>query len=175
VTIMKMDAGVDTGAMLSQCETKIEAEDNAGTLSDRLAEMGAKLLIETLPGYLAGEIQPKEQDHSAFTYAPMMKKEDGVLDFSQPAEYLERKVRAYQPWPGAFFLWQNQPMKVIRAAALKENTLPAAQTGIVDRLPAVGTEDGTLLLMEVQPAGKKAMPGKVFLQGARAWGEPIHE
>ncbi len=84
-----------------------------------MAELGARLLLETLPGYLSGEIQPQPQDESLATYAPMLKKEDGLLDFSRPAQELANKVRAFNPWPGATMLWQGEPLKIQRAAALQ--------------------------------------------------------
>jgi methionyl-tRNA formyltransferase len=169
VTIMCMDAGVDTGDMLSQRVVEILPDDTAGSLSPRLAQAGAELLLETLPGYLDGSISRQAQDHSQATLAPMLKKEDGLLDFQHPAVELANRVRAFQPWPGTSLTWQGNPLKVLRAHAHSMNTDPG-QTMIVAGLPAVGTSQGALVLDEVQPAGKKAMPGKAFLPGAREWG-----
>jgi methionyl-tRNA formyltransferase len=171
---MKMDPGVDTGPILSQRSLAIEPEDTAGSLSPELAELGAELLLETLPPYLAGELLPKPQ-HGEATLAPMLKKEDGELDFSLPAEGLARQVRAFNPWPGAFTTWQGQPLKIHRAHVSgpdKEDTDAPREPGkrtIIQDLPAFTTADGLLALDEVQPAGKKPMPGFVFLQGARDW------
>ena len=170
VTIMRMDPGVDTGPILTQRQTALTPEDTAGTLSDRLSGMGAELLIDTLPAYLAGEIVPQAQDNEAATYAAMLQKEAGQLDFSQPAEVLARLVRAYAPWPGAYTLWQGEGFKVHRAHAVSGDSRPA-QRGVVGHLPALGTAQGWLVLDEVQPAGKKHMPGEVFLRGARNWME----
>jgi methionyl-tRNA formyltransferase len=164
-----MEAGVDTGPLLSQRSTPILAEDTAGSLSQRLSVMGAELLMDTLPGYLRGEIQPAAQDAAQATKAPMLERENGQLDFNQPAEYLARRVRAYFPWPGTFSLWQGQVFKVLRA---HEAAGPSARPGeetTWEGLPAWGTGSGLLALDEVQPAGKKAMPGAEFLRGARAW------
>jgi methionyl-tRNA formyltransferase len=172
ITIMRMDPGVDTGPMLSQDNLPILADDTAGSLIPRMAELGARLLLETLPGYLSGKIQPQPQDDSLATYAPMLKKEDGLLDFSRPAQELANKVRAFNPWPGATMLWQGEPLKIQRAAVLQAGAA-GVSPGVLcisEGLPAVGTADGLLVLIEVQPAGKKSMPGKVFLQGARGWG-----
>lgn len=172
ITIMRMDPGVDTGPMLRQASLPILADDTAGSLIPRMAELGARLLVETLPGYLSGAIRPQPQDEMLATYAPMLKKEDGLLDFSCPAQELVNRVRAFNPWPGASMLWQGAPLKIHRAAALHAGAhvpLPG-KTYIADGLPAVGTADGLLALIEVQPAGKKSMPGKLFLQGAREWG-----
>jgi methionyl-tRNA formyltransferase len=173
VTIMRMDPGVDTGPLLSQQATPIHPDDTAGSLSQRLAVLGAELLVETLPGYLSGELEPQPQDDSRATYAPMLKKEDGQLDFSQPAARLERRVHAFNPWPGAFTTWQGQPLKVHQARALEEPSPGLGQTVVYGGLPAVGTGSGLLILDEVQPAGRRPMPGTVFLNGARGWGKEV--
>jgi len=157
VTIMLMDPGVDTGSILSQRAVRILEDDTAGSLSTRLAVVGAELLTETLPRYLSGELQPQPQDERQATYAPMLKKAAGELDFNQPAEQLARQVRAFHPWPGAYMFWQGQRLKIHQAHA--------APGG----LPAVGAVNGVLVLDKLQPAGKKPMPGDVFLRGARGW------
>ena len=168
VTIMKMDAGIDTGAILSQRALPILPEDTAGNLSVRLAEEGANLLIETLPAYLAGAVTLTAQDETRATYASMLTKEQGELDFSKPAESLERQVRAFQPWPGAFAFFQGEMLKVL-CAHVDGNAAVPSQRAIVQNLPAVGTASGWLVLDEVQPAGKRPMSGDVFLRGARQW------
>ncbi len=168
VTIMKMDAGIDTGAILSQRAMPILPEDTAGSLSVRLAEEGANLLIETLPAYLAGAVALVAQDETRATYASMLTKEQGELDFSKPAETLERQVRAFQPWPGAFAFFQGEMLKVLRAHVDGNAAVPS-QRAIVQNMPAVGTASGWLVLDEVQPAGKRPMSGDVFLRGARQW------
>ena len=168
VTIMQMDKGVDTGAMLSQRAIKIEDEDTAGSLFEKLSTLGADLLIETLPRYLSGELQPQLQDESKATYASMLKKEDGLLDFTRTAEELVRRVRAFNPWPSAFFEWNSGMMKIHRAHVETGNE--AAGKRLVYRgQAAVGTGSGILVLDEVQPAGKKSMSGKSFLSGTRNW------
>jgi methionyl-tRNA formyltransferase len=169
VTIMRMDTGVDTGPILSQRSLPILPDDTAGSLGKRMAELGACLLIETLPAYLDGTCIPHSQDDSQATYAPMIKKEEGELDFSQPAESLARRVRAFNPWPGAYMPWQGQLLKVHAArAALAASHQPGLRF-IHQGQPAVGTADGVLVLETVQPAGKRPMPGKDFLRGARGW------
>jgi methionyl-tRNA formyltransferase len=170
VTIMRMDPGVDTGSILSQRSEPIVPDDTTTTLSQRLSDLGADLLLETLPGYLRGEVQPQLQDETLATYAPMLKKEDGNLDFTQTAVELERRVRAFQPWPGAYLEWAGGLLKIQRASV--EDTSPAMapeQRLVHLGQPAVQTTRGILILDVVQPAGKKPMPGKVFLQGARNW------
>ena len=170
VTILKMDPGVDTGPILSQRAGAIYPDDTTGSLAARLAQLGAELLVECLPAFLSGSLTPQPQDESQATYAPMLKKEDGQLDFHQPAEQLARQVRAFNPWPGAYTLWQGQRLKIHHAHAVAAPAPGAGQTCIHAGLPAIATSQGLLVLDEVQPAGKKAMPGKVFLQGARGWG-----
>jgi methionyl-tRNA formyltransferase len=169
VTIMKMDSGVDTGPMLSQRALPIKSDDTAGSLFERLSVLGAELLMETLHGYLEGTIQPRPQPVEGVTHAPMLKKEDGLLDFTLSAEELAGRVRAFNPWPGAFFEWQGGLMKVHRAHAVDGRAEPGARL-VFQKLPAVGAGDGILVLDIVQPAGKKAMDGKAFLAGAR-WGK----
>jgi methionyl-tRNA formyltransferase len=169
ISIMKMDPGVDTGPILSMRYTPILPGDTAGTLFEKLAPIGADLLLETLPRYLSGELQPQPQPADGTTYAPMLKKGDGRLDFTQPAAALERRVRAFNPWPGTWFEWNAVPLKVLRARLSAEKSPGAGSRLTVDGCPALGTGEGILILDEVQPAGKKPMPGKAFLAGARDW------
>jgi methionyl-tRNA formyltransferase len=171
ITIMRMDPGVDTGPIFSQRSLTILPEDTANSLSVRLAELGAELLIATLPGYLDGQIVPRLQNEAKATYAPMLKKVDGKLDFNQPAENLARRVRALNPWPGAFTDWQDGILKILHAHAEEGIAISPGRRLVYQGLPAIGTAQGLLVLDEVQPAGKKPMPGKVFLQGARGWGQ----
>jgi methionyl-tRNA formyltransferase len=169
VTIMKMDPGLDTGPILSQRSIPIEPQDTAGTLSPRLAKLGADLLVETLPPYLHGEISPQPQDDSRSTFAPMLNKTDGDLDFHQAATDLSRRVRAYNPWPGAYTHIEGVRLKIHRAHAdASPSPGPGIRT-IVDGFPAIGTAEGTLVLEEVQPAGRNALAGDAYLRGARNW------
>lgn len=171
VTIMRMDAGVDTGPILSQRATPILAEDTAGTLGERLAKLGAELLLDTLPDYLSGNLQPRPQDESHATFAPLLTRADGVLDFHKPVESLARQVRAFNPWPGAYFTWQGAPLKVLRAHTIPASDFQPGRLSIYEGLPAVEAQGGLLVLDEVQPAGRKALSGADFLRGARSWKE----
>ena len=170
VTIMQMDVGLDTGPMLAKKSMRIKPDDTAGSVSQALSTLGADLLIETLPDYLAGNLTATSQPEDGSTYAPMLKKTDGLLDFTQPAIDLERRVRAMNPWPGAWFEWNGNPLKVLRASTVTgEKGLTSGSRFTVEGRPAVQSSEGALVLDEVQPAGKKAMPGKSFLAGARDW------
>jgi methionyl-tRNA formyltransferase len=174
VTIMKMDSGVDTGPLLSQRNLHIQTDETAGSLAPKLAQLGAELLIETLPAYLSGDLQPQPQK-GEHAYAPMLKKSDGELDFFQSASALECRIRAYNPWPGTFMTWQNGRLKIHKArvvsfAEIDELTsMEPGQRTIYEGEPSVITGNGLLILEELQPAGKKSMPGKVFLRGAMSW------
>lgn len=170
VTIMRMDKGLDTGPILSQRAIPIASDDTAASLSDKLSVFGAELLGETLPKYLSGELKPTSQPETGVTLAPLLKKADGELEPSLTAEELERKVRALNPWPGAFILSKGQPLKIHRASAAGGKA-QAGRRSIQGGLPALGTAGGWLTLEEVQPAGKKAMSGAEFLRGARDWKE----
>lgn len=169
VTIIKMDEGVDTGPILSKKEVQIDSMDTGLTLSQKLSVAGAQLLLDTLPGYTEGSIHPQPQDESHATYAKLLRKEDGLLDFSKSAEELERKVRAFNPWPGTFFDLQGAPCKVIRAGVVTSCSLEAGEHGSKDGIPLIGTSMHALSLLELQPAGKKPMAGDQFLRGYRGW------
>lgn len=170
VTIMLMDEGLDTGPILSQRAMPIEPEDTGATLSEKLARLGAALLLETLPEYLSGALQPRPQPEEGITYAPLLKKEDGRLDFQKPAEVLARQVRAFDPWPGTFVApWRGGTLKVLWAEAVQEPSPGPGVRLVWQGFPAVGTSQGLLVLRRVQPAGKRPMAGDAFLRGARDW------
>lgn len=171
VTIMKMDVGLDTGDMLKKKAVKITAGDTAGSLFQTLSQLGADLLLETLPDYVSGNLIPQPQGDEGATYAPMLKKEDGLLDFTKPAVELERRVRALNPWPSAWMMWNGNPLKALRVSTLGGGKNPPGSRMIVEGKPAIQSADGILILEEIQPAGKKSMSGKSFLAGARDWVE----
>jgi methionyl-tRNA formyltransferase len=169
VTIMQMDKGMDTGPILAQAEVPISADDTTASLTAGLAELGAQLLIETLPGWLAGEIQARPQDDSRSSYCRPLKKEDGHLDWTKPAAILDRQVRACDPWPGAYTNWQGQQLKVLRAHARPEwqrQGLPG-QVIELDRGIGVVAGQGVLELLDVQLAGKRPMSAELFARGQR--------
>ncbi|HEC33202.1 MAG TPA: methionyl-tRNA formyltransferase [Chloroflexi bacterium] len=169
VTVMRMDAGVDTGPIVARREEPIRPDDTTGTLSDRLARLAADLIVETLFPYLAGELHPQPQPEEGVTVCRPLKKEDGRLDWTRPAEELDRQVRAVTPWPGAFTTWRGQRLKVLRATPLPgwrgvgaPGTVIAWKGGAV-----VIAGEGALQLLQVQLAGKKALPIGAFLRGQR--------
>ena len=168
VTIMQMDVGLDTGPMLAKRSLRLSADDTAGSVTEALSNLGADLLIETLPEYLSGNIMPQPQPEEGATYAPMLKKEDGRLDFTRGVNELERQVRAFNPWPGAFMDYEGGLLKVHKTH-VEEGLASAGQRLVHLDQPAVGARDGLLILDEVQPSGKKSMSGKSFLAGARQW------
>jgi len=173
VTIMRMDAGIDTGPIIHQRATTIHPDETAGELSDRLASLGAELLVNTLPAYLDGELLAHPQDETQASYAPPLTKKDGLLDFNRPADALARQVRAFQPWPGAYTYWLDQVLKIHSAYPISdgeaESLLSPGQRTVYENMPAICSSQGLLILDQIQPAGKKAMAGEVFLQGARNW------
>jgi methionyl-tRNA formyltransferase len=168
VTIMKMDVGLDTGPMLSKESIRLTRDDTAGSVLEKLSHLGADLLIETLPEYLSGQLTPIPQPEDGMTYAPMIKKEDGELDFTLGVDELERRVRAFHPWPGAYMDPDGAILKIHRAHVERADALEG-QRLVWQNQPAVGARGGILVLDEVQPAGKKSMSGKSFLAGARHW------
>lgn len=166
ITIMQMDPGLDTGPVIAQRALPIQPEDSTQTLSERLSRLGAELLVDTLPGYLDGRLRPQPQDEASATYAGQLKKADGHLDFHLSAADLARRVRAFDPWPGAFAVWNGRPLKVLAAHA-GPGSAGVGRVVLSDGQPAVGAGQGILVLDRVQPAGKRAMSGEEFLRGAR--------
>ena len=173
ITIMRMDPGLDTGPILAQSSMPVHPDDTTESLSQRLAPLGASLLLQVIPDYLAGQLQPVPQDNALVTYAPQLKKEDGRLDFTRPAVDLERRVRALTPWPGAFAPWPDpaggppRALKILRAAVLDQRLGEAGQVVATPLGPAVGCDAGALLLLEVQAPGKRPIPAADFALGAR--------
>jgi methionyl-tRNA formyltransferase len=178
VTIILMDAGMDTGPILSQREVPINPTDTTGSLTNVLAEAGASLLAETLPRWLAGQIEPTPQDEAKATKCPLLKKEDGALDWRLAAVDLWRRVRAYNPWPGAFtyadgemlHIWQAWPIESAREEA------PGTVVTLTDheraQLPpeaanafGVVAGRGVLAVLQGQRAGRRALPAGELLRG----------
>jgi len=160
VTTMRIDAGLDTGDMLLKAETEIGPEENAVELGRRLSVLGADLLVETLARI--HEIVPEKQDGSQATYAPLLKKEDGVIDWSRPASAIHNQVRGLQPWPGAYTTFRGQTLHIWNARlAAKASLKPWA----------VACGEGALELIEVQLEGRKRMSAADFANGQRLTAE----
>ena len=168
ITMMKMDPGMDTGPILGERRMAIDPHDTGESLGRKLSFLAAETLTQLLPVYLQGEIVPQAQDDSFATHAPQLRKEDGHLDFQSPAALLERKVRAFHPWPGTYVLWNGHPLRVLEA--MVETASAAGEPGLTlerSRFPGVQTAEGVLVFRRVQLAGKKPMAGDEFLRGAR--------
>ena len=173
VTTMRIDAGLDTGDILLQRELPIEAEDTAITLSPKLAEIGADLMIETLRGLERGEIHPKTQDHSQATLAPILKREDGRIDFARSAGEIFNRLRGFQAWPGAYTTYRERTLHVQKARLVEhDGWLAPGAIAIEDTrlLVGCGLSGGratTLELLELQPEGKRIMSARDFINGYR--------
>ncbi|MBO9318130.1 MAG: methionyl-tRNA formyltransferase [Chloroflexus sp.] len=171
VTIMLLDPGMDSGPILAQAVVDLPPTARTGPLTDELFRIGAQLLVETLPRYARGEIEPRPQDHSRATVTKMLKKEDGCIDWSLPAIVIERMTRAYDPWPGAYTFWRGQPLRIISAAVVANESTAAPGT-VIGRSergnPLVQTGGDVLELLEVQPASRRIMSGSAWLVGIHA-------
>ena len=167
ITTMRIDQGLDTGDILLQSQEIIGDEDTAESLSPRLAARGADLMIETLKALAAGRIQPQPQDSARSSLAPLLKKEDGRMDFARSAGEIHNRLRAFQPWPGAFTSFRGKTLHVIQARVLAVK-LPQAelQPGARELLVGCGM-DTSLELLTLQPEGKKPMSARDFVHGYR--------
>jgi methionyl-tRNA formyltransferase len=166
VTTMLMDAGIDTGDILQHAELEILDEDNAGTLSGKLAGLGGKTLVATLKGIRSGTIKPAPQTGNA-TYAPPLRKEDGRINWSRSAHELLQFVKGMYPWPSAFTYLNGEMIKIIKVKPLEGNGVAGRlETASGGRL-VVGTGKGLLLVEELQPGGRRIMSAEAFLSGRK--------
>jgi len=167
ITIMQMNEKMDAGDLLLQRATEIHADDTSESLGERLAEIGARLLVEALDGVERGTIQPVRQDESQVSFAPLVKKEEGAIDWSRDAASIERAVRAFTPWPGAFTTLAGKRLKIVRAAVPPGDA--SAPPGTVVRAlrdeVEVATGVGRLRLIELQLEGKRTLGAREFLAG----------
>ncbi|MBI2908833.1 MAG: methionyl-tRNA formyltransferase [Chloroflexi bacterium] len=176
VTIMLLDAGMDTGPILSQRKAPIEPEDTTGSLSVRLAVIGADLLMETLEDWEDHLLIPSSQDDSKATYTKRLTKEEGEIDWNLPAVTLWRKVRAFQPWPGCYTRWQGKLIKLLEVTPLAGSgragevvVLKEAPEVLADIHVGVMTSEGTLGVRRLQLEGRKPMSGEEFVRGQRGF------
>jgi methionyl-tRNA formyltransferase len=170
VSVMLLDEGLDTGPVLASLEEPIRSDDDAGSLGDRLARLGSPLLVEQLRALQAGTADPVAQDDAAATFAPKPRPEERTIDWTDPADRIVRRVRAFAPTPGARTTFRNAPLKVLRAAAL-DDADEADRLGEIrlahDGVPVVAASAGSVALLEVAPAGRARMPGADWARGAR--------
>ena len=172
---MLIDEGLDTGPVLLQCGTPIGPEETAGELEPRLARLGAEVLLDTVDGLRAGRLRPRPQDHARATRAPLLRKEDGRLDWSRGARELHRRIRGFHPWPGCFTSLEGRTVKVLRARVVEDSAVPPASDAEPGQVRAIESEgivvacgEGShLRLVEVQPESRRAMPAAAFAAGAR--------
>ncbi|MGA8866133.1 MAG: methionyl-tRNA formyltransferase [Candidatus Sulfotelmatobacter sp.] len=165
VTTMRIDAGLDTGEILLQREMQIAPDDTSITLAPKLAAVGSDLIVETLRGCQAGAIHPRPQDHSQATLAPILKKEDGIVDFSRPANEIFNRLRGFQPWPGAYTKFRGKALQIWNAKVSDRNLPPAELQVEAGRLFVGCGHDSALELLEVQLEGKKRSSAAAFLHG----------
>jgi len=167
VTTMKIDAGLDTGDILMQQEVPISPSDTAEMLSPKLAAMGADLMLTTLRGLQAGTILPRPQEDKQATLAPILKREDGLIDFSRPAAEMLNRMRGFQPWPGAYTKFRGKTLQIWQAAGF-ERSLPLAELRVEGDRVFVGCGRETALeILEIQLEGKKRTSAADFLRGYR--------
>src|SRR5882762_4479756 len=179
VTTMRIDAGLDTGDILMQRETAIGPEDTAETLGPKLASIGAELMVETLRGLETGQVRPAPQDHAHATLAPILKKEDGRMNFSRSATDLFNRLRGFQPWPGAFTIFKGKTLQVHRAQPRQHTVrLTPGEVIVEETRLLVGCGEGNhkekgkdadtaLELIEIQLEGKRRMTAQEFINGYR--------
>ncbi len=166
ISIMQMEAGLDSGPVLAQQAVPLARDETAQSLHDRLAPLGAELLMAMLPDWLAGKIEAQTQDEAGVTLAPQLRKQDGLIDWSLTADSIERQVRAYTPWPGSFTAWDGRQLKILEATITTGTAAPgqvvAYEAGI-----AIGTGAALLLPRRLQLAGRSAQACAAFLRGQR--------
>lgn len=165
VTTMRMDEGLDTGPMLLAERTPISAADSAEAVHDRLAELGARLIVSTLDGLMRNTIDPVPQPADGVTYAHKLGKEEGALDWRRPAAELERKVRAFHPWPGTWFEFNGERIKVLAAGLALAAGTPGTLAVGRDGFPVVACGVGGLRFLQLQRPGRSAQPADAFLRG----------
>jgi len=169
VTTMRLVEKMDAGAIYLQQAIPLAADETNGSLQDKLTPLGARLLLQTLQGLKDGTLTAQEQNESRATFAPLLKKEDGLIDWQHTARGIERRVRGLHPWPGSYTFWNGKLLKVHRASIVADNSEP--NPGAVLRADPGGfwiaTGFGVIGLDEVQLESKKKLPGAAFIQGSR--------
>ncbi len=167
ITIMRMDEGMDTGDILLTREIPIDDDDTGETLSEKLSQAGAELLLQAIGELKKGGLRPLKQDGSTATYAPMLKKEDGRIDWRKPAREIRNQVRGMQPWPGAFTSFNGKLIKVYKAAVAEGEGKPGVVINAPQGVIRVMTGEGALDILELQLEGGKRLDAKTFLSGRK--------
>lgn len=166
ISLMLIDAGMDTGPILSQERIEIYPEDTGGELTRRLSHLGAQMLPNSIRQFIAGDIVAVAQDDAAATYAPMLRKADGELDFSKSVVELLRQIRAYEPWPSSFFHLNGLRIVVRGAKAISQDVERSpGSTAVYKGYPSIIAADGLLVLTKLQPSGKRTLRGDDYLRG----------
>jgi methionyl-tRNA formyltransferase len=170
ITIMQMDEGMDTGAVFLQERIPIDPADTAGSLAEKLSVLGAKMIVTALPLIGSGKLPPVQQDHARATPAPPLKKEDGRIDWARTAGEIHDRVRGLAPWPGAYTFLDGRLIKLIGTEVREGRGEPALIRRSEDGALEVGTGNGLLRVLSLQPEGKKPMTAAEFLRGHRLEG-----
>lgn len=165
ITLMQMDKGLDTGAMLTRATLPIQPCDTSGSLHDQLAALGAAEIVRLLPDLASGKVEAIPQDDALACYAAKINKDEARLDWSRPATELARRVRAFNPFPGAYGLLDGNPLKIWQAQAVPGTGSPGSILALTDGALLIACGDGALSVSEVQKAGAKRLPTNVFLAG----------
>jgi methionyl-tRNA formyltransferase len=168
VCTMRVEEGLDTGPVYLYGKTKISPEENVPQLSDRLAIMGTKLMVETINGILAGTLKPVPQDHSKATTAPILRKTDGYIDWTAPASRIHNRVRAFNPWPGALTRFRGSMCKILQTRPVPAHEGDPGTIGVDRRSMRVNCGENTALeILQLQPENRKPVTGLDFANGAR--------
>jgi methionyl-tRNA formyltransferase len=163
---MQMDEGMDTGPIIAQVSLPLTGQERRGELSQQLARLGAELLLRVLPLWLSGKIVARPQEHSKATYSRLLRKEDGEIDWSKPATFIERSVRAYSPWPGTYTKLRGKYLRIWQASvASGEAKAPPGTILLEQHRFQVATGEGLLALEQIQLEGKRRLEAAAFLRG----------
>jgi methionyl-tRNA formyltransferase len=164
ITLMLMEAGLDTGPILAQSAIPITDDDNSGSLEKKLSQLGADLLRDTIPQWTSGAISPRPQDHDRATLTRLIRKSEGRIEWSVPARDIVRRIRAFTPRPGAFANWRGKQLKFLSARARDQAAVPGSVYKSADAL-LIGAAEGSVEITQLQPPGKRAMTAAEFLRG----------
>ncbi|TMC23941.1 MAG: methionyl-tRNA formyltransferase, partial [Chloroflexi bacterium] len=172
ISIMLLDAGIDTGPILHRRSIPISEDETTGSLTAKLADLGAQALLAVLPAWIAQRITPEAQDEHSASHTRMLTKEDGQINWQKPAVVIARQVRAYRPWPGTYTTWRGKLLKIVNVYALAlDPATPVAPGTVITHneaghaVLAIATGQGLLVVKQLQLEGKKAMSSEEFLRG----------